>query len=46
MSLKLFDDSPDIDNECNLVGTFGIIVQVILVLLIFTAVKSRLVIMS
>lgn len=31
----------DISTECNLVGTAGIVVQLILILLIFTAVKSR-----
>ncbi len=31
-----------IENNCDLVGAFGILVQVILVLLIFTAVKRRL----
>lgn len=32
--------SAEINESCDLVGWFGIIVQIILVLLIFTAVKS------
>jgi hypothetical protein len=31
-----------IENNCDLVGAFGILVQVILVLLVFSAVKCRL----
>lgn len=32
--------SAEINESCDLVGWFGIVVQIILVLLIFTAVKS------
>ena len=36
-----FVDDTIIENNCDLVGAFGIMVQIILVFLIFTAVKGR-----
>lgn len=41
MSRSIGIKDSNVDNNCNLVGVEGILVQIILILLIFTAVKCK-----